>query len=55
MLVLSQITQSAAALWTNSKFTYQADQELDCDWKIFAAKEEPTIADWLEVEFSKLR
>lgn len=43
------ITLKSAALWTEPIFLEMADEELDCDWKIFVKGDEPTIAMWLAV------
>jgi hypothetical protein len=44
-----KITSKSAALWTEKSYIELADQELDCEWKIFILGDDPTIAMWLSV------
>lgn len=45
-----QVTFKSAALWTEQKYVELADQELDCEWKIFVIEDEPSLATWLSVK-----
>ncbi|KAH8418055.1 hypothetical protein KR222_010990, partial [Zaprionus bogoriensis] len=46
-LAVAAITQRGAAIWLENRFVHQADGELDCDWQIFLADGNVSIADWL--------
>lgn len=46
-LAVAAITQGGAAIWLENRFVRQADGELDCDWQIFLAGGNVSIADWL--------
>lgn len=43
------VTTKSVALWTDERFIFLADDELDCDWHIFNMNESPSIAEWLGV------
>lgn len=42
------ITQDSAALWTDHKYLDLAREELECEWKIFAHGDDPTISDLMQ-------
>lgn len=46
------ITTTSQALWTDERFIDLANEELDCDWKLFRIGEHPTIPEWLSVSIS---
>ncbi|XP_030369919.1 xaa-Pro aminopeptidase 2 [Scaptodrosophila lebanonensis] len=52
---VAAITNRGAALWVENRYAQQADGELDCDWEIFLANGNVTIADWLgsQLHFDK--
>ncbi|XP_034665747.1 xaa-Pro aminopeptidase 2 [Drosophila subobscura] len=41
------ITHHGAAMWLEKRYAQQADGELDCDWEIYLANGNVSIADWL--------
>ncbi|EDW15306.1 xaa-Pro aminopeptidase 2 [Drosophila mojavensis] len=44
---VAAVTQGGAAIWLEKRFVQQADGELDCDWQIFLADGNVSIASWL--------
>lgn len=46
---LAAVTLSEVALWTDERFFYQADAEIDCDWPVFENGMRPNIPTWLSV------
>lgn len=47
--LITQITFTSVALWTDEKFLNQAKAELNCDWKIFSINQGPSITAYLIV------
>ncbi|XP_054268688.1 uncharacterized protein LOC128990367 [Macrosteles quadrilineatus] len=46
------VTLSWAALWTDSRYYLQADEEMDCNWLLMRSEDRnvPSIAEWLSTE-----
>ncbi|XP_001358071.2 xaa-Pro aminopeptidase 2 [Drosophila pseudoobscura] len=44
---VAAITHHGAAVWLEKRYAQQADGELDCDWEIYLANGNVSIADWL--------
>ncbi|EDW58690.2 xaa-Pro aminopeptidase ApepP [Drosophila virilis] len=44
---VAAVTQGGAAIWLEHRFVQQADGELDCDWQIYLAGGNVSLADWL--------
>ncbi|XP_053672151.1 uncharacterized protein LOC128722505 [Anopheles nili] len=42
----------SAAFWTDDRHLAQADQELNCAWRLFRTGESPTVAEYLLAELS---
>lgn len=47
------VLQRTAALWTDERLLEQADQELNCAWRLFKNGERPTIAEFLLSELTQ--
>lgn len=43
------ITLKTVALWTEERYLDQANSEMNCDWKIFSLKSEPSITSYILV------
>uniref|UniRef100_A0AAG5CW59 Xaa-Pro aminopeptidase n=1 Tax=Anopheles atroparvus TaxID=41427 RepID=A0AAG5CW59_ANOAO len=46
------VLQHSAALWTDDRFLAQADQELNCAWRLYRTGERPTVAEYLLSELT---
>ncbi|KAH8375879.1 xaa-Pro aminopeptidase 1 [Drosophila serrata] len=44
---VAAITHHGAAIWLEKRYVQQADGELECDWEIYLANGNVTVADWL--------
>lgn len=49
------VTANKAALWTDGRFSLQADEEIDCHWLLFkeGRKKIKTMSQWLRQELPK--
>lgn len=43
------VTLNSAALWTDSRYYIQAEEQLDCNWELMKEGEKgtPTIEEWI--------
>lgn len=46
------VLQRSAAFWTDDRYLAQADQELNCAWRLFRNGERPTVAEYLLAELT---
>ncbi|XP_312988.6 xaa-Pro aminopeptidase 1 [Anopheles gambiae] len=46
------VLMRSAAIWTDDRYIEQADQELNCAWRLFRTGERPTVAEYLLSELS---
>lgn len=49
------VTLNSAALWTDSRYYLQAEDEIDCNWIVMKMGQPntPTIAAWLSAELKE--
>ncbi|XP_034037637.1 xaa-Pro aminopeptidase 2 [Thalassophryne amazonica] len=45
------VTQTKAALWTDSRYWVQAERQMDCNWELEKDVSISSVADWLIAEF----